>query len=96
VVNVVVDKCDAAASAATELAGETLNGDAVLLALQLFDELFFDLGLGDGWHLWVDHLDGLRKKDMLVDEEDTLQQREHLRLASFPKVGFSRICECIE
>ena len=44
-VNVVVDKGDATASATTELARESLNGDAVLLALQLFDELFFDLSL---------------------------------------------------
>jgi len=87
-VNVVVDECDATASAATELAGETLNGDAVLLTLQLFDELIFDLGLGDGWHLWVDHLDGLRKKRYVS------QRRRHAAVARalthcfLPKSGF--------
>ena len=61
-VNVVVDKGDATASSATEFAVETLNGDALFLALQLLDDLLLDLGLRDGWHVWVDHLNGLHSK----------------------------------
>lgn len=70
VVKAVVDECEGAAPAATELRFHTKDCNALLFALEGLAELLLDQSLGEGVEVGVDHLEG----HLLAGEEGVVQE----------------------